>query len=73
MNSGTVGVPGMSARITRITPVVMMARGWALNCPITSMFRLPSDTERVTIMPVAVEIIREGIWDTSPSPMVRIP
>ena len=69
---GRVGVPGITPRITRIMPVVVNARGWAVNCPITSVFRLPSDTERVTIMPVAVEIIRDGIWDTRPSPMVRM-
>lgn len=45
-------------------PVARIALGWALNCPSTSLFRLPSDTERVTIIPVAVEIIRAGSWDT---------
>ena len=67
-----VGVLGITARISSTTPVVMMALGWALNWPSTSVFKLPSDTDRVTIMPVAVEIIRDGIWDTSPSPMVRM-
>ena len=69
---GMVGVLGITARISSTTPVVRMARGWALNWPSTSVFRLPSDTDRVTIMPVAVEIIRDGIWDTRPSPMVRM-
>ena len=53
-------------------PVARIALGWALNCPSTSLFRLPSDTERVTIIPVAVEIIRAGSWDTRPSPMVAM-
>ena len=52
--------------------MVMMARGWALNWPMTSLFRLPSDTDRVTIMPVAVEIISAGSWETRPSPMVTM-
>ena len=55
-----MGVPGMTPRNSRITPVVMMARGWFLNWPMTSLLRLPSDTDRVTIMPVAVEIISAG-------------
>ena len=38
----------------------------------TSVFKLPSDTERVTIMPVAVEISRAGSWETRPSPMVAM-
>ena len=69
---GRVGVPGNRASRIRMTPVDRMARGWALNWPMTSLFRLPSDTDRVTIIPVAVEIIRAGIWDTRPSPMVAM-
>ena len=49
-----------------------MARGWAANWVMTSLLRLPSDTDRVTIMPVAVEIIRAGSWETRPSPMVAM-
>ena len=30
----------------------------------------PSVAERVTMMPVAVESSRAGIWETRPSPMV---
>ena len=55
-----------------MTPVDKMARGWALNWLMTSVFRLPSETERVTIIPVAVEIIRAGSWETRPSPMVAM-
>ena len=62
----------MAARNSRITPVVMMALGCALNWPTTSLLRLPSDTDRVTIMPVAVEIISAGSWETRPSPMVTM-
>ena len=39
---------------------------------MTSLLRLPSDTDRVTIMPVAVEIISAGSWETRPSPMVTM-
>ena len=66
------GVLGISAKKIRAAPAVIMARGWAANCLITSVLRLPSDTERVTIMPVAVEIIKAGSWDTRPSPMVTM-
>ena len=55
-----------------MTPVVIIALGWALNCAITSLLRLPSETDRVTTMPVAVEIISAGNWDTRPSPMVTM-
>ena len=53
-----MGAPGTSPSSAKIMPVARIALGWALNCPSTSLFRLPSDTERVTIIPVAVEIIR---------------
>ena len=59
-----MGAPGTSPSSAKIMPVARIALGWALNCPSTSLFRLPSDTERVTIIPVAVEIIRAGSWDS---------
>ena len=67
-----MGAPGTSPSRAKIMPVARIALGWALNCPSTSLFRLLSDTERVTIIPVAVEIIRAGSWDTRPSPMVAM-
>ena len=62
----------MAARNKSTIPATMMARGCALNCRSTSSFRLPSDTLRVTIMPVAVEIISAGSWETRPSPIVAM-
>ena len=72
ITSGTCGVFGMIARNTSAAPVVMIALGCAANWPITSVFRLPSETERVTIIPVAVEIMSAGSWETRPSPMVAV-
>ena len=53
-------------------PPIISACGCAKNCVATSLFKLPSETALVTIIPVAVEIKREGICDTSPSPIVAI-
>ena len=72
MISAACGVFGITPRKSRMTPVVIIALGWALNCAITSLLRLPSETDRVTTMPVAVEIISAGNWDTRPSPMVTM-
>ena len=54
------------------TPLIMIAIGWAMNCLEISSFKLPSDTALVTIIPVAVEISRDGIWPTRPSPTVAM-
>ncbi len=43
-----------------------------MNCLEISSFKLPSDTALVTIIPVAVEISRDGIWPTRPSPTVAM-
>ena len=67
-----MGVPGIRPKIISSTPAVRIALGCLANWLITSVFRLPSDTDRVTIIPVAVEIIREGSCDTRPSPMVAM-
>ena len=50
----------VNPRKIRMAPVVIKERGCAINCAITSPLRLPSETERVTIIPVAVEIISAG-------------
>ena len=46
-------------------------RGWDENCLRTSELRSASEAERVTIIPVATEISRAGIWDIRPSPTVE--
>ena len=72
ISRGTWGVPGMHPSRAMTRPEVRMALGWPRNCRTTSSLRLPSETVRVTTMAVAVEIISEGTWLTSPSPMVAM-
>ena len=72
ITSWICGIPGISAIINSSMPPIRNACGCARNWEETSVFRLPSDTERVTIIPVEVEISSAGIWETSPSPMVAM-
>ncbi len=53
-------------------PERMMASGCAANCLVTSSPRVELEAARVTIMPVAVEIISAGTCETSPSPTVAM-
>ena len=66
------GIPGTTASAARSPPVAIRACGCARNCFVTSVFRLPSETALVTIMPVETDIRSAGICDTRPSPMVAI-
>ena len=49
-----------------------MAFGCVSTWFTTSFPRFEVLAARVTIMPAAVEVMRAGIWLTSPSPIVRI-
>ncbi len=51
-------------------PARKSARGWLTIWLARSWPRFDSPTERVTMMPVAVEISSAGIWLTRPSPTV---
>ena len=48
----------------------MAARGWRNICAVISLPRFASLPERVTMMPVAVEISSAGICAARPSPTV---
>ena len=43
-----------------------------MSCSAMAAPRFLLTLERVTTIPAAVEISSEGIWETSPSPTVRI-
>ena len=70
MKKGSFGRPGTRPSPTATMPASMSARGWLRICLARSWPRFDSPTERVTMMPVAVEISRAGIWETRPSPTV---
>ena len=59
----------MTPRIPAATP---SGRGRSVSCAMTSWLSSDSEAARLTTMPAAVEMIRAGIWATSPSPTVRI-
>ena len=67
-----IGAPGIKAISWMKMPAISRTLGWDRNCFFTSSFRFPSEAARVTIMPVAVEIIRAGSWETRPSPTVAM-
>jgi len=52
----------------RITEPIISARGSTNNCPTTSVPRSISPDTRVTSVPAATEVDREGLWATSASP-----
>ena len=72
VSTWTTGNPGSRLRQAMAPDASIRTRGWERNCLVTSSLRLKSEEEWVTIIPVATEIIREGIWDISPSPTVEI-
>ena len=53
-----------------IPPAIIGARGWRRIWPEMSLPRSDSLDERVTMMPMAVEIRRAGVWAARPSPIV---
>ena len=69
-----LGKPGMSANRKISPPAMSRALGWAKNwppiCAPTSSWLSP---ERVMRMPAEMAMMSEGIWETRPSPMVRMP
>ena len=67
-----IGIPGISISTPIAIPVIIMERGCCVNCLETSSFKEPSDTARVTIIPVETEISKDGICPTRPSPTVAI-
>ena len=70
MKNGSFGQAGHEAQPMATPPASSSARGWLTSCLVRSWPRFASPTERVTMMPVAIEISRAGIWETRPSPTV---
>ena len=70
MRNGSFGIPGIS-RSTTAAPAASLS-GWRrrVSWAITSEPMSPSLADLVTMMPVATESSRAGIWETRPSPMV---
>ena len=71
MTNGSFGMPGTRPIAAMMPPAIMGARGWRRIWSVMSDPRSASLPERVTMMPVAVEIRSAGIWAARPSPIVR--
>jgi hypothetical protein len=69
---GKEGSPGTIAKPTSTTVAIPIARGCAVSSRPRSTPRLLSEVVRVIMMPAAMEVMRAGIWETRPSPIVRI-
>lgn len=74
MNNCGLGKPGMRAKRNTSPPAMSSALGWAkIWTPICEPTLSSESPVRVIRMPAEMEMSSEGIWDTSPSPMVRMP
>jgi hypothetical protein len=67
---GSFGRPGTSANPQMTAPATIGALRTRKIWPAMSLPRSFSEAERVTMMPVATEISRAGIWAARPSPTV---
>jgi hypothetical protein len=67
---GIFGRPGTSAIAQIAPPATSGALRWSKIWLAMSLPRSFSDAERVTMMPVATEMSRAGIWAARPSPTV---
>lgn len=64
----------MRAKRNTSPPAMSSALGWAnIWRPICEPTLSSESPVRVIRMPAEMEMSSEGIWDTSPSPMVRMP
>ena len=66
------GNPGMSISSSIIAPDIIRTIGCAANWFFTSTARFSFEAERVTIIPIAVEMRSEGTCEQRPSPTVAI-
>ena len=67
---GIFGRPGTAAMTISAAPATIGARLFERTCLAVSVPRSSSDAARVTMMPVAIEIISAGICAARPSPTV---
>ncbi len=68
---GSLGRPGTSAKRPITEAATRGALRWRRIWEAMSLPRSFSEVARVTMMPVAAEMSRAGIWATRPSPTVR--
>ena len=70
MPSGHFGMPGSNRKSESAPATISSARGTENNCLSTSVLSSRSAEDRVTIMPVAIEMMSAGNCVTMPSPIV---
>ena len=72
VTNGMIGMPGTRPIAAMMPPAIIGARGWRRIWAEMSEPRSASLPDRVTMMPIAVEIRSAGIWAARPSPIVRM-
>ena len=66
--NGIFGSPGIRHRASTAKPPIRSDERWPRSWLSTSLPMSPLVVARVTMSPVATDISRAGIWETSPSP-----
>ncbi len=67
---GHFGIPGSARSTNRVPSTISGIFGTEVSWLTTSVPSWRSEDERVTMMPVATEMISAGTWVTMPSPIV---
>lgn len=68
------GKPGIKLKLAMRPEPTRRALGWLRICLLMSLPRalLSSEATRVTIIPAVTEMRSAGIWETRPSPIVKM-